>query len=163
MYTLINILMFLICAIYWYPSSTSYIILTLPPGLHAIFNCGRPSLAHQYYIYSVWQIYVQEYTFKEIMQFHYYMNLYGHTLAQETLLRAKILPWSSLLIFLSMIWNREDFKRNNAFSLYMLHVLIWPCCSTRTPAPEVMKLIILVEPSFVIITLYLVCFIYAWE
>ena len=34
-----------------------------------------------------------------------------------------------------------------------------PC--TKTPAPEVMDFIILVDPSLVIITIYLVCLIYA--
>ena len=31
------------------------------------------------------------------------------------------------------------------------------------PAPGVMKFTILVDPSLVIITIYLVCLIYAWE
>ena len=36
--------------------------------------------------------------------------------------------------------------------------------STRIPAPRVMKIIILVDPSLVIITnTYIVCLIYAWE
>ena len=40
---------------------------------------------------------------------------------------------------------------------------IWPRPSTRTPAPGVMKFTILVDPSLVIITTYLVCLINAWE
>ena len=35
--------------------------------------------------------------------------------------------------------------------------------STRTPTPGVMKFTILVDPSVVIITTYMVCLIYAWE
>ena len=35
--------------------------------------------------------------------------------------------------------------------------------STRTPAPGVMKFTILLHPSFVIITIYLVSLINAWE
>ena len=38
-----------------------------------------------------------------------------------------------------------------------------PRLSTRTPAPGVMKFTILVDPSLVIITTYLVCLINAWE
>ena len=40
---------------------------------------------------------------------------------------------------------------------------MWSWPSTRAPAPGVMKLTILVEPSLVIITAYLVCLIYVWE
>ena len=39
---------------------------------------------------------------------------------------------------------------------------IWPCHSTRTPAPGVMKFTTLVDFSFVVITLYLVCLINVW-
>ena len=35
--------------------------------------------------------------------------------------------------------------------------------STRIPAPGVMKFTILIDPSLVIITTYLVFLIYAWE
>ena len=54
--------------------------------------------------------------------------------------------------------KEDDFYRNNALSLYDLygHYLAhW------TPAPGVMKVTILVDPSLVIITIYLVCLIYA--
>ena len=37
------------------------------------------------------------------------------------------------------------------------------CPSTRTPTPRVMKFTILVDPSLVIITTYLVCLIKDWE
>ena len=51
--------------------------------------------------------------------------------------------------------REEEFKKNNAFSLYNLygHVL------AQTPAPGVMKSTILVDLSVVIITIYLVCLI----
>ena len=56
--------------------------------------------------------------------------------------------------------REEDFKKNNAFSLYDLygHTL------AQEPLPwGVMKFTIFVEPSLVIIIIYLVCLIYAWE
>ena len=56
--------------------------------------------------------------------------------------------------------REEDFKKNNAFSLYDLygHAL------AQEPLPRgFMKFTILVDPSFVIITIYLVCLFYAWE
>ena len=43
------------------------------------------------------------------------------------------------------------------------HDLHWPCPSIRTPAPGIMKLTILVDPSLVIITTYLVCLINACQ
>ena len=46
-----------------------------------------------------------------------------------------------------MPWSKEDFLRNNAFSLYD----IWPHPSAKTPAPGVKKFTILVDPSLVII------------
>ena len=55
--------------------------------------------------------------------------------------------------------KEEDFKRNNAFSLYDLYGQTL----AQEPLPRVMKLIILVDPSLVIITIYLVCLIYACE
>ena len=54
--------------------------------------------------------------------------------------------------------EEEDFKKNNAFSLYDLiygHAL--------AQEPGLMKVTILVDPSLVIITIYLVFLIYAWE
>ena len=42
------------------------------------------------------------------------------------------------------------------------HWLIWPCPSLRTPAQGVMKVMILVDPSLVIYTIYIVCLIYDW-
>ena len=56
--------------------------------------------------------------------------------------------------------SREDFKRNNAFSLYDLygHAL------AQEPLPkELWNLQNLVDPFLVIITIDLVCLIYAWE
>ena len=47
-------------------------------------------------------------------------------------------------------------RRNTAFSL-------WPRSGTRTLSPGFMKFTVFVEPSLVIITIYLVCLIYAWE
>ena len=56
--------------------------------------------------------------------------------------------------------NREgDYLRKNAFLLYDF----WPRHSTGKPTPGVMKFKILVDPSLVIITTYLVCLINAWE
>ena len=40
---------------------------------------------------------------------------------------------------------------------------MWPSPSFRTPTPGVMKFTILVDPSLVIITIYLDCLINAWE
>ena len=54
--------------------------------------------------------------------------------------------------------SKEDFYRNNAFSLYDLygHAL------AQEPLPRgVKKFTILVDPSLVIITIYSVCLIYA--
>ena len=51
------------------------------------------------------------------------------------------------------------FYWNNAFLLND----IWPCPSARTPAQGVMKVTILVDPSLVIITIYLVCLINVLE
>ena len=58
-----------------------------------------------------------------------------------------------------MPWRKEDFLRNNAFSLYDIygHTLV-----QETPAPGVMKIIIWIDPSLVIIIIYLVCLIHAW-
>ena len=52
-----------------------------------------------------------------------------------------------------------DSYRNNAISLYDIsHTL------EQEPLPwGVMKFTVLVDPSLVIITVYLVCLIYAWE
>ena len=41
--------------------------------------------------------------------------------------------------------------------MYFHYITIWPRPCTRTPAPGVMKFTILVDPSFVIITIHLVC------
>ena len=61
-----------------------------------------------------------------------------------------------------MLGNREDDTyRNNVFSLHDLYGHAHP--SARTPAPGVMKFKTLVDPSLVIIILYLVFLIHAWE
>ena len=57
---------------------------------------------------------------------------------------------------IAMINRVED----NTYSLLRL---IWQCPNIRTQALEVMKFIIWVDPSLVIIAIYLVCLIYAWE
>ena len=57
--------------------------------------------------------------------------------------------------------SRKDFKRNNAL-IFTLR-LIWSCHSTRSPAPGVMKISILVDPSLVIITTYCVSDLYLGE
>ena len=50
--------------------------------------------------------------------------------------------------------SREDFKRNNDFSVYDLY----GHAQAQEPLPRgVMKFIILVDPSLVIITIHLVC------
>ena len=46
---------------------------------------------------------------------------------------------------------------------YSLKWLIRPRPNIRTPALGVLKFTILVDPSLVIIIIYLVCLIYAWE
>ena len=53
----------------------------------------------------------------------------------------------------------DNFKRNNAISLHdlYLHAL------AKNPNPGVLKFTILVDPSFVIIPVYLLCLFYAWE
>ena len=46
---------------------------------------------------------------------------------------------------------------------YSLKWLIWPRPNIRTSAMGVLKFTILIDPSLVIIMIYLVCLIYAWE
>ena len=55
---------------------------------------------------------------------------------------------------------KEDFKKESCIFTISL---IWPHPSARTPAPEVIKSTILVDSYLVIITLDLVCLIYASE
>ena len=55
--------------------------------------------------------------------------------------------------------NKEDIKRNNAFLQYDLHG--HPCPGDHEIWVDPNK--IWVDPSHVIITIYSVCLIYAWE
>ena len=47
--------------------------------------------------------------------------------------------------------------------IFTIYKLVWPHPRARTPAQGVIKFTILVDPSLVISTLYLVCLIFAWE
>ena len=58
--------------------------------------------------------------------------------------------------------KKKIFKRNNAFALYDLPG-IWPHPCARTPASEVIKFVILLDPSLVIISIHLFCLKYAPE
>ena len=64
------------------------------------------------------------------------------------------------MIFMYLGVEKKIFKRNNAFSLFDLcdHAL-----AQKPLSPGVMKFTILVDPSLVIIIIYLVCLICAWE
>ena len=58
---------------------------------------------------------------------------------------------------------REENKIFKEIMQFHYMTSIWPRPCTRTPAPGVMKFIILVDSSLVIITTYLDCLIYDWE
>ena len=70
----------------------------------------------------------------------------------------KIIPKSTQRILLS--WDGAPQFWNSWIHHWWL---IWPCPNIRTPALGGMKFTILVNPSLVIITLYLFCLIYALE
>ena len=54
---------------------------------------------------------------------------------------------------------REDFKRNNAISLYDLY----DHARAKNPCPRVHKIYNLVDSSLVITPINLLCLLYAWE
>ena len=55
------------------------------PRGHEIYNFGRSSLAHHYYIFSLSaRCTGVKKIFKDIMHFHF-MTIWGHTLSQEPL------------------------------------------------------------------------------
>ena len=88
----------------------------------------------------------------------------------SSILAAWSLITSSLMIWQwGLKWSATYIiNKSSTLDAFLLHSAlqnkykeIWPCPSTRTAAQGVMKFIILVDPSLVNITLYLVCLINA--
>ena len=136
--------------------------------LYEIYNLGNLFLGHHYYILGLSNLWmgVEKKILKEIMHFH-------HTTYMATPLHKNPCPGGHeiynfgrpflvhhyYIIGLSDLYLSEEkiFKEIMHFQIW----LIWPRPSTRTPDQRVMKFTILVDPSLVIITTYLVCLINA--
>ena len=106
-----------------------------------IYKFGRPLLGHPYQILSSSDLCpaVMKKTFQEIMHFHDMARIWPRPSA-----RTPVLNLSDL-----MFRSRDDFSRNNAFSLldYFGHAL----AQEHVPL-EVRKFIILVDTSLLILT-----------
>ena len=103
------------------------------------------------------------------MHFHYrtYMAMAQDKNPAPWVMKITILVDPSLVIiteYLVCLINAWEQRRKILKKRMQFHYMtLWPRPCTRTPAPEVMKFTILVDLSFVIISTYLVCLIYAWE
>ena len=103
------------------------------------------------------------------MHFKYY-DLYGPALPSartpaQTIMKLTILPILCrpvlvhhylILIFVYLFLGIEKM-------IFIEKMHFRPRPSARIPAQEFMKVTILVDPSFIIPTIYLVCLIFAWE
>ena len=136
---------------------------------HEIYNFGRPFLGHHTCILTLSVLCLEEEKkiFKEIMHFHYITFIEMPRHHAEPLHRGHEIynfgrPFLGhlTLSFLCLGEEKKIFKEIMHFH-YMTY--IWPCPSTRTPAPGVMKFAILVDPSLVIIIIHLVCLNHAYE
>ena len=142
------------------------------PRGHENYNFGRPFFGHHYNILSLSDLClgVGKKIFKHIMYFHYMTYLAtsqyknpcpgGH---ESKNFGRPFLGYHYYILCLSDLCLGVEKKILKEIMQFYYIRLIWPRPSTRTPALGVIKVNILVDPSLVIITIYFVCLIYAWE
>ena len=140
---------------------------------HEIYKVGSPFLGHHYCKLSLSALCLggEKKIFKRNNAFSLH-DLYDHTLAQETLdpgiMNVTILVDPSLVIITIIILSLSDLclgveKQIFTKLMHFHHMTYMATPKHKNPCAGGHEITILVDPSLVIITIYLVCLIYAWE